>query len=371
MKKLSISALVTNSILAIAVLFAVSQFTPIPVLATAFVVTISGAAIQYFAPMPKALFMGMQVEIWQDSVEKMLLEDNTWLNGISNVDDDNIINGKIVHIPQAGNPSQVKKNRTTLPATIQRRTDSEVLYMIDEYTTDPILIVNVEKVELSYDKIKSVLEQDIDNLTEEIAEGMLTNIVISPIGSNNMLPISSILQTNSDKVVPSSLAGSTGNRKAYSLGDLQRAQSFFRTQKSWKEGNMNVLLTPEAAVQMFPAESNITATYMAAVTEAERRLGVVYKCQGFNIYIRSQVYSLATDNSFKASGAVPAATDSEGILFWNKSMVEKALGDITMFDDEGNPVYYGDIYSLLVRMGGRARRADFAGLLVMKQAASA
>ena len=121
---------------------------------------------------------------------------------------------------------------------------------------------------------------------------------------------------------------------------------------------------------MFPADSAITATYMASVTEEERRLGIMYKCQGWNIYVRSGVYALAADNTFKSTSTVPVSTDSEGILFWNKNMVEKAIGDITMFDDQGNPLYYGDIYSLLVRVGGRARRKNFEGVMVMKQAAA-
>ena len=41
------------------------------------------------------------------------------------------------------------------------------------------------------------------------------------------------------------------------------------------------------------------------------------------------------------------------------------------FEDLGNPAYYGDIYSFLVRMGGRARRKNFEGVVVMKQANAA
>jgi len=34
-----------------------------------------------------------------------------------------------------------------------------------------------------------------------------------------------------------------------------------------------------------------------------------------------------------------------------------------MFDDKGNPQFYGDIYSFLQRAGGRSRRADGKGVL--------
>ena len=41
------------------------------------------------------------------------------------------------------------------------------------------------------------------------------------------------------------------------------------------------------------------------------------------------------------------------------------------FDRERDPQYYGDIYSFLVRMGGRAKRADYAGVGVLMQAPAA
>lgn len=313
--------------------------------------------------------MALEIEVWNETIQEKLLQDNSFLTQVADVSSDNIINGTIVHLPQAGDPSGVVKNRTVFPAPVARRSDGEVLYKIDEYTTNPIWIKDAENKELSYDKRRSVLDQDVANLSEEVAEGMLTNFIVSPVGTNNTLPTTSILET-SGAAVASGLAGSTGNRKAYSLADLQKLRNFLIKQKAWNEGQMNVLLTPDAATQMFPAESAITATYMSAVSEAERRSGVMYKAQGFNIFVRSAVYTLAADKNFKAYGAVVSPTDCEGIFGWNKNMVEKAIGTTEAFEDLKNPTYYGDIYSFLVRMGGRARRKNFEGLVVMKQASA-
>ena len=313
--------------------------------------------------------MALEIEVWNETIQEKLLQDNSFLTQVADVSSDNIINGTIVHLPQAGDPSGVVKNRTVFPAPVARRSDGEVLYKIDEYTTNPIWIKDAENKELSYDKRRSVLDQNVANLSEEVAEGMLTNFIVSPVGTNNTLPTTSILET-SGAAVASGLAGSTGNRKAYSLADLQKLRNFLIKQKAWNEGQMNVLLTPDAATQMFPAESAITATYMSAVSEAERRSGMMYKAQGFNIFVRSAVYTLAADKSFKAYGAVVSPTDCEGIFAWNKNMVEKAIGTTEAFEDLKNPTYYGDIYSFLVRMGGRARRKNFEGLAVMKQASA-
>lgn len=312
----------------------------------------------------------LELEVWHDTIQEKLVQDNSFLSQVADVSSDNIINGTIVHLPQAGEPSTVVKNRSVFPATPKRRTDGQVLYAIDEYTSDPVHIPNAETVELSYDKRRSVLDQDIQNLSEEVAEGMLTNFIVSPVGTNATLPTTSILET-SGNAVASGLAGTTGNRKAYSLSDLQKLQNFLIKQKAWNEGQMNVLLTADAAIQMFPADSAITATYMASVSEAERRSGIMYKAQGFNIFVRSSVYSLAGDKKFKAYGSVVSPTDCEGIFAWNKNMVEKAIGATKAFGNVGDATMYGDVYSFLVRMGGRARRKNFEGLVVMKQAASA
>ncbi len=314
--------------------------------------------------------MGLQVEFWHDTIQEKLLQDNTFLQHIADVSSDNIINGTIVHLPQAGEPSKVVKNRTLLPAAVAERKDSEILYKIDEYTTDPVRISNADTVELSYDKRRSILDQDVANLSEEVAEGMLTNLVVSPVGDNKELPTKNILLTEGE-LFDASLAGATGKRKAYSLKDLQRMKTLFKAQKAWTEGQMYALLTSEAIAQMFPVDSQVVATYMAATSEAERRAGVLYKVQGWSIMERSSVYTMNSGTKqFKAFGAVGEATDSEGNLFWNKFMTEKAIGTTQAFENIGDPTFYGDIYSFLVRCGGRARRKNYEGVAVLMQASA-
>mgnify|MGYP000570690325 CR=1 FL=1 len=42
----------------------------------------------------------------------------------------------------------------------------------------------------------------------------------------------------------------------------------------------------------------------------------------------------------------------------------------SLFDDQGNPLYYGDIISFLQRAGGKSIRADKAGVVLIRQAAA-
>src|ERR1043165_4073960 len=102
--------------------------------------------------------MGIQNEIWTDHIQANLFKDNEFLNYAFNADQ-YVLMGKVVHIPNAGVTANIIKNRTSLPATVIQRTDIDITYSIDEFTTDPILIPNADTVELSYDKLTNVLSE--------------------------------------------------------------------------------------------------------------------------------------------------------------------------------------------------------------------
>ena len=50
-------------------------------------------------------------------------------------------------------------------------------------------------------------------------------------------------------------------------------------------------------------------------------------------------------------------------LFWHPNFVRRAIGTTKMFNNDGDPTYYGDIYSFLQRAGGRLSRGDGRGAL--------
>ena len=89
-----------------------------------------------------------------------------------------------VHVPQAGTIPAVQEDRAVLPATIGQRTDSELTYDLIEFTNDPMLIKNIEKIQLSYPKIESLLSHQIRKLTNAPSsqfEPTTTRLTCSPI----------------------------------------------------------------------------------------------------------------------------------------------------------------------------------------------
>lgn len=357
----------------VVILLVAALFMPItPLVATGAAVTafVTGTALS-FMHIDAVSLMAIQVEIWQNHIEEELFKDNAFLRLSYNADD-YLINSKAVHIPQSGGSGNVEKNRSSLPATIRTRTDVDVIYLIDEYTSDPVRIPHADTKELSYDKRSSVLGEDVDKLVEEVAENMLLNWVSSPAYgtySSSVLPAGSILLTTGANVAASA-PSATGVRKAMTQTDLQSARAFLKGQKRWKEGKMYGMITPAQEAELFPADSLTTATYMASVTEAERREGVMYKCQGFKLMTRTTILRTQADKTIIAYGAAGAATDCEAAFFWYQESVEFAFGGVDMFEQLKAPTLYSDVYSFLVRAGGRARRQDYGGICLLQQAPS-
>lgn len=110
--------------------------------------------------------------------------------------------------------------------------------------------------------------------------------------------------------------------------------------------------------------------FSAAYNAADGILGRLY---GFNIMMRANVVSYTNDTTpaLNAIGADPAAADNDALLCWQRDAVERALGDVKFFERMDDPTYYGNVYSMSVRMGGRKRRSDAKGVIAIVQAASA
>lgn len=371
MKNLKPFNLLYNFVIAFVIMALIFGATPV-VAGASFVIAVVTGTVLSFVPTKNNITMAIQVEIWQKHIEEEIFKDNSFLRKSVNADEF-VLDGKVVHIPQSGGSGNVVKNRTTVPANVRKRVDTDVIYLLDEYTTDPVYIPNADTRELSYDKRNSALGEDRDKLIEVTAEETLLNWLRTPAYGTyaaTTLPSANVLTTSGGATLATAPSG-TGNRKKAQLTDLQKMQTYFRQNKSWYEGKMNAMLPPAMIAELFPADSQLTATYMQNVTEAERRQGIILKVQGWNIMSRSSVLRLNTAGAFKAHSALGEATDDEAALFWYDRAVEFGFGGVEAFQKEKDPQFYGDIYSFLARCGGRARRADYKGIAVLKQAKSA
>ena len=292
--------------------------------------------------------MGVQKEIWQRTIVEGLFADNTFM--AKSVNDDIYVNeGKKVHIPNAGAPSGVVVNRDSLPATVYKRTDQDVNYTLNELTTNPILIPYADMVELSYNKRNSVIDQDRKELIFKAAEALLASWL--PASSNRVL--------TTGKGVAAWTPSATGLRKAISPADVAALQLRMNADNV-PQTDRYLLLDAQMYQQLLDGMTQTQAIGFFQAADVKR--GVMGMLYGFEVMVRSTVYRFAADGTLKAYGADGAATDNAGGLAWQRDSVSRALGEVLMFDRIDDPLYYGDVYSFLVRVGGAIRRYDKKGV---------
>jgi hypothetical protein len=301
--------------------------------------------------------MALQPEIWEADIVGNLFKGNEFLEHSTNADQ-YVTGGRAVHIPNANQPSNVVKNRTNLPASITKRTDTDVVYLLDELTSDPIVIPNIDTIQLSYDKRASALQENQSKIKQVGADEMLYNW-----GGTT----SNILLT-SGTAAKTTLSGATGNRKLFRKEDLLEMQTLFDTQDVPADGRV-ALLSPQF-VKVLMGDKELTQNFQMTADLAKGIIGELY---GFKLMKRSSV--LRFDNSgtplVKAPGDAMAADDNASALCWHPFAVERALGQVKMFEQLNHPQFYGDVYSFLLMLGGRVRRGDGKGIGAIVEAASA
>lgn len=297
--------------------------------------------------------MAIQKEIWINSIVEGLFADNSFLTKAFNAD--GFVNqGKTVHIPNAGSASAVVKNRTQFPADVKQRTDVDLTFTLDNYSTDPIKIDLAEEVELSYNKRESVLSQDKATLHNAISEGVLFEW---------MPAIANAIRT-SGEAVDAHTPSSTGKRKSFTKLDVRSLMTKFNRDDIPAEGRY-LLLDADMYDQLL---GSLTTNEAVAFHNAvDVKNGVVGKLYGFSIMMRSRVGVYSTDGVKKEWKTAGVATDNAAALAWHTNSVCRAIGEVKAREQIDSPTHYGDIYSFEVRCGGRAMRNDIKGLVAIVQ----
>ena len=326
--------------------------------------------------------MGISQEIWAKSIEENLFPDNSFI--MTMTDESEYVNDKTVHNPNAGAIPTVTINQAYpvgggAGATTTQRTDVTQDWNIDEYNTNPFVISNAEEVELSYSKVNSVLYETNRALETVIGDNCLIKVAATGTGvlpdtttNNNILRSSGITNGDAGDVRSSAayMPGATGSRLNFTMYDVKAAKKLFDTQNIPAQDRY-MLVSAEAADQLI---IDLMATkYRSDVGNVfNSATGSIDSLLGFKIITRSRsaVYTNDELPQPKAYGAAGAAADNDAILFWHKSFVAKARGDVRVFEQLNSPVQYGDVYSALVRFGATKKRPSELGVGAIVQSAA-
>lgn len=301
---------------------------------------------------------GLHTEVWLPHIQENFFPDDSFVSKC--VDDSVYVNNKKVHIPNAGKPSKVVTNRSSLPTSYSQRQDQDLEYDIDELTSDPIRISNIEEVELSYSKRESILRNDRAELQRVAHLNILTR------WAKGAEDGAVVIETTGEAIAPHTSSTATGKRKAITRKDILALATAFNKQDIPKEGRYLLL------------DSDMYLKLLGDMNEADKNDfyhlsdpagGVMGKLYTFNIMERSSVLRVKGNQTLVlADSEDPEATERACGFAWQESCVSRALGDVKMFSSENDPLLYGDGYSLLARVGGSHRRHDKKGIALLIEA---
>lgn len=294
--------------------------------------------------------MALNKEIWINSIVENFIPDDSFLT--RSVDHSLYVNDHTVHVPQAGSAPTITKNRSSFPATISERTDSELTYNLDKYDVEPLLVRGLDTVELSYDKRTSMLRQSKATLLEYVSMDTLKKWVPSGVQTVKTSGASEAAHAPS----------ATGNRKAMTRADVMSIKRIFDTDNVPSEGRTILL---DAIMYNQLVNSMTDAENVNFLAGADPTRGVMGKFLGFDFMMRSSVLTTAAGGTLKTGSA--AATDCSAGFAWHRDSVCRALGEVQVFNEEKSPTYYADIFSFAMRAGGSVLRSDKKGIVLLYQ----
>jgi len=275
--------------------------------------------------------------------------------------DDDKVNNSTVELQNAGPVPNVAVDRVVLPAPIGQRTDTPHNYAIEELTSDPTLLRNIEiLLEMGgLNKRADILKDHIAAIREKMAKRILVKWAT---GVTAKVPTS-----GTARVAESKNGVQTGNRNAVAVADIANVQQYFhKTDVLPENEDLN-------GVAVIPYSMKTDLIKIAQFTDAEKSgagrsslpAGVLARAFGFDWYVRSEALLLDTGDTLKAEGAAEATSDQNTAIFYSPSYVRLAMGAVRADVSEYKPEYYGHIMSALAMFGGTAARNDKKGIVLL------
>lgn len=296
--------------------------------------------------------MALNKEIWLADIIEGFFPDNAFI--ARSIDHSQYVDNKTVHVPNAGGEPEVKLNEVNYPISATKRTDSDLTYNIDDFKVVPIHIQDSEVVELNYDKRQSIVSQCKQVLQRTAMEAILSAWVPSGVAS----------VATSGAAAAAHIPSATGNRNKLCREDIYAIKAKFDKDDIPAEGRY-ILIDAEMYNQLMEDMTDSQVNNFLAGANPET--GVIGRFLGFEFYMRSKVLKTTAAGAKKEWSGSAAAKDSAAGLAWYRGSVSRALGNIDMYDDSGNPTYYGDIVSFEVRAGGTCVRGDKKGVVLIYQ----
>ncbi|HMG89266.1 MAG TPA: hypothetical protein VK589_04380 [Chryseolinea sp.] len=275
--------------------------------------------------------------------------------------DDDKVNNNSVELQNAGAVPTVEVNRNVLPAPINQRTDVPHNYEMEELTSDPTLLRNLETlIEMGgMNKRADILKDHILAIREKMAKRALVKWAT---GVTVKIPT-----TGATRAVESKNGVQTGNRASVAIADLVSVQQIFHKTDVLPENEdlMGVAVIPYSMKSDLLKIAQFTDSEKAGPGRNGLPSGVLARAMGFDWYVRSEAITLNTSDVLVAEGAAEAASDQNAAVFYSPNYVRLAQGATRVDVSEYRPELYGHIMSGLAMFGAVAARNDKKGIAIL------
>ena len=337
----------------------------------AYIPTLSGLVLgSLLIPNQKGIaFMAVQVQIWQKDIIDNLFKDNQFAEkAVSG--DQYVLEGVMVHIPNAGAPDKSLLNPTNFPIDAVKRTDTDIMYPLDAVYQSPKFVEKIEQAELSYDKRQSIMGEQQKQLIQDAMDLLILKWSSVAQDGVTMTPCNSILTSGAASAL-NLIDGATGQRKVFTP-DVFSASKIAMDKANISPNGRYALLSAVHYQEFLDSLSDAARTNFYRIADISK--GIVGSYLGFTVLMRSSVLRWRNTagvwspvNEFDpAFAASDKSSDSQTSLIWQEDCVERARGAINIFDSANRPEYYGDVFSMNMRFGGRPRRS--AGVYAVVEA---
>jgi hypothetical protein len=277
--------------------------------------------------------------------------------------DDDKVNNNTVELHNAGAVPNVEVDRVVLPAPISQRSDTPHSYDLEELTSNPTLLRNLEvllemggmnkRADILKDHIAAIRERAAKRTLVKWATGLSSGAIVATTGATRQAESKNGVQT--------------GNRKAVTIDNIAAIQQIFHKQDVLPENEdlMGVAVIPYSMKTDLIKLAQFTDADRAGAGRSSLPGGVLARAFGFDWYVRSEALLLSSGDALKAEGAAEAAADQNAALFYSPNYVRLAMGAIRADVSEYKPEYYGHIMSSLAMFGAVAARNDKKGIALL------
>lgn len=259
--------------------------------------------------------MALEKQIWIDQLMNNFYPDYSFLNFAK--DFTAFVEYDKINMAEVGVDPKVLVNNTTYPIAVEERTDTPISIELDLYETINTLVRKPEAVELSYDKLESVIYGHRQSL--QTKAGMKAAHAFAPDKDTTFTPI---VKTTGDL--------NEGFKRLVPENVLKLKRRF--DELDINPDKRNLVLHPAHL------EDLILYDLKAFKDLTEWKEGRPSKFAGFNIlqFTKNPVYN-STTMVKKSFGAVAEPTDTYCSFAFASDEVMKADGNVGMYINESDP----------------------------------